>query len=105
MHGKRPLVKEVHYGGDNSTVFLKIDFGEDSNAVEGIEVHVEMPDVNGKPEVKTKVKLKREGLPGVLEISLPRNGVSNQLRLSFWRDGLPIQAIPPQNYLVIPPAT
>ena len=40
----------------------------------------------------------------VLEISMPRTGVTGQIRLSFWRDGLPIQAIPPQDYLVIPPS-
>jgi len=73
-----------------------------------------MPGASGKPESKMKVTLKREdvlveGAGGraafndVLEMSLPRNEATGRVRLSFWRDGLPIQAIPPQDYLVIPP--
>jgi alpha-amylase/alpha-mannosidase (GH57 family) len=101
MHGKRPLVKEVHYGIDAGAIALRIDFGEDSNLIEGLELQAEMPDTDGKPETKLRVKL--EGT-GVLEIRLPRSAHTDRLRLSFWRDGLPIQAIPPQDYLVIPPA-
>jgi hypothetical protein len=74
-----------------------------------------MPDASGKTELKVKVTINRgsvfvEGAGGnaafqdVLEISLPRSSVTAQVRLSFWRDGLPIQAIPPQDYLVIPTA-
>jgi hypothetical protein len=38
----------------------------------------------------------------VVEIALPFVGSTGHVRLSFWRDGLPIQAIPPQGYLQIP---
>jgi len=41
----------------------------------------------------------------VMEISLPAllpASGSDRVRLSFWQDGLPIQAIPPQDYLRIP---
>jgi hypothetical protein len=36
----------------------------------------------------------------VLEISMPAHDI-NRVRLSFWQDGLPIQAIPPQDFLEI----
>jgi alpha-amylase/alpha-mannosidase (GH57 family) len=115
MHGKRALVKEVHYGGDDSTVFVRIDFGEDNAVIDGLEVQTEMPDASGKPETNAKVTLRGNGVlvegagakaafQDVLEISLPRSGFTARVRLSFWRDGLPIQAVPPQDYLVIPPA-
>ncbi len=64
MHGKRTLVKEVHYGGDDGTVFIRIDFGEDSTAIEGLEVQTEMPGASGRPESKMKVTLKGEGVSG-----------------------------------------
>jgi hypothetical protein len=37
----------------------------------------------------------------VLEISLPSVEDHARVRLSFWQDGLPIEAIPPQDYLQI----
>ena len=113
MHGKRTLVKEVHYGRNDAAVFLRVDFTEDPTGIEDLEVHAEMPDSNGKPERKLKVTLRPggvlvEGKEGeaafreVMEISLPATGVMSKVRLSFWQDGLPIQAIPPQDYLRIP---
>jgi hypothetical protein len=36
----------------------------------------------------------------VLEISMPATSL-NRVRLSFWQDGLPIQSIPPQDFLEI----
>jgi alpha-amylase/alpha-mannosidase (GH57 family) len=117
MHGKLTPVKEVHYGGDHATVFLRIDFGEDSVAAGGLEVQVEMPESNAISSSAMPRKLKLTLTPGkvivegdgeaafqdVLEIALPSSG-EDRIRLSFWKDGLPIQAIPPQDYLVIPPA-
>jgi len=37
----------------------------------------------------------------VMEIALPVESDPAEVRLSFWQDGLPIQAIPPQDYLRI----
>jgi hypothetical protein len=36
-----------------------------------------------------------------MEISLPSLEDTARVRLSFWQDGLPIEAIPPQDYLQI----
>jgi hypothetical protein len=77
-------------------------------------VRAETPDANGKPQQRLKVTLTpgnvhldgHEGSAAfqeVLEITMPSNGGASLVRLSFWRDGLPIQAIPPQDYLRIPP--
>jgi hypothetical protein len=37
----------------------------------------------------------------VMEISFPSVEDPARVRLSFWQDGLPIEAIPPQDYLQI----
>jgi hypothetical protein len=36
-----------------------------------------------------------------MEIAFPSTTEPCHVRLSFWQDGLPIQAIPPQDYLKI----
>jgi hypothetical protein len=45
--------------------------------------------------------LGRAAFNGVMEISMPATSDANRVRLSFWQDGLPIQAIPPQDFLEI----
>jgi len=113
MHGKRDPVKEVHYGAGNTAVFLRLDFACDRASLEGLEVQAEMLNEDGKPEHKLRAILKAgnvlaesEGgtaaLQDVLEISLPASGNPVRVRLSLWRDGLPVQAIPPRGYLEIP---
>jgi hypothetical protein len=37
----------------------------------------------------------------VMEISFPSVADPARVRLSFWQDGLPIEAIPPQDYLQV----
>jgi alpha-amylase/alpha-mannosidase (GH57 family) len=115
MHGKRALVREVRYGADSSHVFLRIDFAEDAAKLEGLEVHAEIPGKNGAPERQLKVIVQSgdtltEGAGGtaalkdVMEIALPLSPAGDnpaRIRLSFWQDGLPIEAIPPQDYLQI----
>ncbi|HEY3825565.1 MAG TPA: glycoside hydrolase family 57 protein [Bryobacteraceae bacterium] len=115
MHGKRALVREVRYGADNSHVFLLIDFAEDAAQLEGLEIHAEVPGKNGTPERQLKIVVQSgdarieeaEGtvvFKDVMEIAIPFNPASDdpaRVRLSFWQDGLPIEAIPPQDYLQI----
>jgi hypothetical protein len=112
MHGKRALVKEIHYGANASHSFLRIDFAEDAARLEGLEIHVETAGKNGEPERKLKIAIKSgaasvEGAGGqaafkeVMEISFPSANQAARARLSFWQDGLPIEAIPPQDYLQI----
>jgi len=40
-------------------------------------------------------------LKDIMEISFPSIEGHARVRLSFWQDGLPIEAIPPQDYLQI----
>ena len=40
MHGKRALVKDVHYGANADFAFLRVDFEEDASKLENLEVQV-----------------------------------------------------------------
>jgi alpha-amylase/alpha-mannosidase (GH57 family) len=112
MHGKRALVREVHFGADDSNLFLRIDFAEDAAGIEGLEIHADVPGANGNPERKLRIVVKSgvalaEGAGGqaafkdIMEMSFPSVEYPARVRLSFWQDGLPIEAIPPQDYLQI----
>jgi alpha-amylase/alpha-mannosidase (GH57 family) len=112
MHGKRALIRELRYGANETDIFLRLDFVEEAAALDGLEIHAEIPGANGTPERQMKIVVRggsavAEGGWGVaafrdvMEISFPAGRGDLQVRLSFWQDGLPIQAIPPQDYLQI----
>jgi alpha-amylase/alpha-mannosidase (GH57 family) len=112
MHGKRALVREVFYGAGDSHIFLRIDFDEDAASIEGLEIYGEVPGPGGEPQRKLSLVIKsgeavvtgagaRAAFNEVMEIAFPSTTEPCQVRLSFWQDGLPIQAIPPQDYLRI----
>jgi alpha-amylase/alpha-mannosidase (GH57 family) len=103
MHGKRALVKELRFGANASNLFLRIDFAEDAAALEGLEIQVE-----SQTQKQMSVTIKsgaavvdsgdgKAAFRDVMEIALPAGATA--VRLSFWQDGLPIESIPPQDYL------
>jgi hypothetical protein len=111
MHGKRALVKEVRYGASGNNVFLCIKFEQDPTTLHGLQVFVELAGANGAETDKLTVALDagaasiaggsgEAAFGEVLEIAMPARDI-NRVRLSFWQDGLPIQAIPPQDFLEI----
>ncbi len=112
MHGKRALVNEVRFGGDGKNLYIRIDFAEDAAGMEGLEVFADVPGANGTPERKITVEIRsgaavardsggEAAFKDVMEISFPSQDDPARVRLSFWQDGLPIEAIPPQDYLQI----
>jgi alpha-amylase/alpha-mannosidase (GH57 family) len=120
MHGKRVVVKDVYYGSGDRSVYLRVDFAEGLDKLGALEVYAEMPGERREPERRLKISLNSAhasidlngaGVTGVaafnevLEIALPAQGEQTEVRLSFWQDGLPIQAIPPQDYLRISTAS
>jgi alpha-amylase/alpha-mannosidase (GH57 family) len=113
MHGRRSPVKEVFYGSDGDSVFLCVDFSEARADIEGVEVHVEIDQGEKREPRKIKVRIGATDLaiepPGyeaalrdVLELRLPETGGEARIRLSFWQDGLPVEAVPREGYLHIP---
>jgi len=99
MHGKRTLVKEVHYGADAKAVAVRIDFAETPEALNGLEVRVT---VNGQDtqirldhgRATTPSTTAKAAFADMLEITVPSATDINELSLTFWQDGLPIEAIP-----------
>ena len=109
MHGKRTLVREVAYGSDDSAIYLRVDFAEPGDALSGVEVRIAGA---GPEEAVVRIeKGSAKGISGnataafadILEIALPLNAsgaASNpELSLTFWQDGLPIEAVPRQGTL------
>jgi alpha-amylase/alpha-mannosidase (GH57 family) len=107
MHGKRQLVKEVRYGTDGDSVFLRVDFGEEPKALENLEIQVHSGAVRERQGVIRILggAAESEGLgivaafQDVLEISVPMNGSAGEIGLSFWQDGLPLEAVPREGSL------
>ena len=96
MHGKRALVKCVHYGADEKKFYLRVEFEEEPKKLEGLEIQIHDGGVirieDGAAAVK-KGKLKA-AFRDILEIAIPLTKGKDQISLSFWQDGLPIIAIP-----------
>jgi alpha-amylase/alpha-mannosidase (GH57 family) len=105
MHGKRALLKEVLYGSDGESIFVRVDFAESGSQLEELEIQVH-------PESGTRqlavIRLRSGGaimvsggedqaiaaFRDVLEIAVEMKDGLKGVRLSFWQDGLPIQSVP-----------
>ena len=105
MHGKRALLKEVRYGSDGVWVYVRVDFAESGDQLEGLEVQVHPESstaqlaivrlINGaavltRGEANQAIAAWQE----VLEIGIRISSALKGIRLSFWQDGLPIQSVP-----------
>ena len=112
MHGKKALVKAVRYGAGAEVVYLRIDFEQDPATLRGLQVIAEVTGKNGVAPRKLTVALELgqavimggtgdAAYHSILEIAIPAEADQNRVRVSFWQDGLPIQAVPPQDYLEI----
>ncbi|HWE52504.1 MAG TPA: glycoside hydrolase family 57 protein [Bryobacteraceae bacterium] len=112
MHGKRALVKDVRYGAGGDNIFVCVNFEQDAEALRDLQIFVELAPPNGNVAVNKLAVALESGIAriisgtghaaysAVLELSVPAANL-NRFRLSFWQDGLPIQAIPPQDFLEI----
>jgi hypothetical protein len=102
MHGKRALVKSVHYGANSESAFLRVDFEEEASTLENLEIQV-----HSRHSQETVAVIRIEsakavihgnsahaGFKDVLEIAVPMTGDAEEFSLSFWQDGLPIEAVP-----------
>jgi alpha-amylase/alpha-mannosidase (GH57 family) len=100
MHGKRALVSEVHYGSDDNAIYVRVDFVESpAGALEHLGIHVESDNGNAIVAIEAGCAVVRAGAAqaafhDVLEIALPKISPAAQFTLSFWQDGLPLDAIP-----------
>ncbi len=130
MHGKRFVIRELTYGSDGQNLYLRIDFEESAGAaLGGADAHFTLHPAqdaqrvsflalhfdNGRL-VERESKLANPGAAEapvefafhkVLEtrFSLAALSVNPggelRLQLSLWKDGLPVDALPPQGWLDI----
>jgi len=120
MHGKRFLVREMHYGYDATNLFLRVDFREDAKDLinsldcrfcfrpngigeKTIALHLEQ----GRLTVTDSPFPVQCAYQSVLELQIPllqvqkNREVSLRFNASFWHQSLPIDALPQQGWLEV----
>jgi alpha-amylase/alpha-mannosidase (GH57 family) len=105
MHSGRSVLREVHYGGDGESLFVRVDLQSDIE-VSGMEARIT---VDGTPPLQRSIHFDVEGATGeaplecafrkVLEVRVPKTGAAARFQLSLWRDGLPIDIAPRSGWL------
>jgi alpha-amylase/alpha-mannosidase (GH57 family) len=133
MHGKKFLVREVHYGSDGANLYLRVDFHPGSEAaVSAMEARLSI--TAGNPPQSSHVTLRFDhGRATVSEMKLAaapdnvaaaadfafehvlearlslaalgvRDGATVRFQLSLWQGGLPMDAVPQQGWIEMPMA-
>ena len=128
MHGKRFLIQDLFYGSDGQSLYIRVDF-DAAATLANMDAHltlrpasepsresylalgfsdtgVEVREVR-LAEVEVGASAIEAAFRKVLEIRLslralavPR-GQSLQLQISLWKDGLPVDAAPPEGWLEV----
>lgn len=132
MHGKNFLVREVYYGSDGENLYLRVDFHRGSEqAISEMEARLNF--TAGEPAQTSQVtvhidpgradvtELKLAGPPGsperaaefafqnILEARLSRAALGARgntpirFQFSLWQGGLPMDAVPQQGWIEVPP--
>jgi alpha-amylase/alpha-mannosidase (GH57 family) len=133
MHGKKFLVYEVYYGSDGQNLYLRVDFHSGSEQVIS-EMEARLNIAAGDPVLSSQVTVRFDyGRANVTELKLAAAPSSNstavefafkrvlEARVSFaalgasasapvrfqfslWQGGLPMDAVPQQGWIEMPPA-
>jgi alpha-amylase/alpha-mannosidase (GH57 family) len=117
MHGRQFPVREVYYGTDGTSVFLRLDFETLLNqATGGVELRLSFAPGDGA-EPKTVIVQVKDGaasttapdikvaLRQLLEIEVPlraiqaESGVVLRFEISSWQGGLPLGTLPHEGWL------
>jgi hypothetical protein len=122
MHGRQFPVREVHYGTDGLSVYLRLDFDTRIDALAGgAELRVRFLVGGGTEPVTVAVKIEngaatstpkevKAALAQLLEIEVPfrvirvEAGVPLQFSISLWQGGLPLGTLPHEGWLHLPTA-
>jgi alpha-amylase/alpha-mannosidase (GH57 family) len=125
MHGREALVERLCYGSDGDTLYLRVDFSPKAKGVEGVEVQLKLSCVGQESTLHVALgadgaSLVSAALAGrsetgavrcayekVLEIAILLPAIQGSagdhvaVQASFWREGLPVDAVPHQGWLDI----
>ncbi len=122
MHGRQFPVREVYYGTDGVSAFLRLDF--ETRAEEaggGIELRVRFVSRKGSEPVSVVVKIEKgattvtpqeakAAFAQMLELEVPfsvigaEQGVPLEFAISLWQGGLPLGTLPYEGWLQMPTA-
>jgi alpha-amylase/alpha-mannosidase (GH57 family) len=117
MHGRQFLVREIHYGTDGVSVFLRLDFDTHPEAMAGgVEVRLLFSPQDGAEPVSVVIHVAegatratppeiQSALRDLLEIAVPLSsvkaapGVPVRFQISLWQGGLPLGSLPHDGWL------
>jgi hypothetical protein len=101
MHGEHRLVRELYYGAGGECIYLRLDFEQIPDHATEIRIQGERGavavELGAAPPDGVRFAFDR-----VFEMALPRSFLGSRIQLSLWRDGLPLDALPPQGWITIP---
>ena len=119
MHGKKFLIKEVMFGSDGESLFLRLDFhlGHEQELI-GMEARLTIASADGAEQKAVSIRfvggMAETEAPvecayaRILEARIPMAsaGIANKagvrFQFSLWQGGLPMDAIPQQGWLELP---
>jgi hypothetical protein len=116
MHGKKFLVREVQFGSDGESLFLRVDFRSGTEPqLPGMEARITLQSLDGAPPQPVTIRLGAGGAASddpvecaflrILEARFPLAGAGVaegrgvRFQLSLWHQGLPVDAVPQQGWL------
>ncbi|PYT32587.1 MAG: glycoside hydrolase [Acidobacteria bacterium] len=120
MHGRQFLVREVYYGTDGASVFLRLDFDTHPEAMAGgVEVRLLFSPPDGAAPISVVVHVAegatratppeiQSALRDLLEIAVPLSlvraapGATVRFQISLWQRGLPLGSLPHEGWLEFP---
>ena len=117
MHGRQFLVREIYYGTDGTSVFLRLDF--DSRPEEmagGIEFRLRFSHSTGSEPAAVEISIGdgitratpqdvKVALRSVLEAAIPLTAIQAppgallRFQMSIWQRGLPLGTLPHEEWL------
>ncbi len=116
MHGKKFLVKEVLFGSDGARLFIRVDFRPGvENDLAGMEARIAVQSLENTPPHHVTIRFAEGAVSSgdavecaynqVLETAFDlaaigvKPGAGVRFQLSLWASGLPVDAVPQQNWL------
>src|SRR5438270_1408305 len=119
MHGQRFIIRELQYGSDGSTLYLRLDFEEPSAVdLQNATMNLNVAPVGSDAKVTSVTMPVQSGRSGaeqgieyayrkIYEVGIPLSAIGANLRqsvrfqLSLWRNGLPLDALPQQGWVEV----
>jgi alpha-amylase/alpha-mannosidase (GH57 family) len=117
MHGRQFLVREIYYGTDGTSVFLRLDFETiPKDITGGMELRMRFVPRDGVEPLTVIVKVEdgaakatlsdmKVAMQQLLEIEVPLRaiqaepGVLLRFQISLWQGGLPLGTLPHEGWL------